>query len=85
MIAPGVFVRLNAHLLNTTEIGDGKIISIVGTMEATDGQTMTLKTSDGQPLIYIMGDLDFEKVRMHAIFASQEWLIIERLVFFMVD
>lgn len=63
-MAAGAFVRLNAHLLNSTDMGEGQLISIVGSMEATDGETITLKTSDEQSLVYrVAAEIDFAKVR----------------------
>ena len=60
----GSFVRLNAQLLNSTTMGEGQVISIVGTLEAIDGETITLKTSDNQMLVYRpQADIEFVKVR----------------------
>ena len=59
----GAFVRLNAHMLNNTAMGDGQIVSMVGSMQSTDGETITLNTSDGQLLKYrVQPEIDFEKV-----------------------
>lgn len=59
----GAYVRLNANMVKNTAMGDGQIISIVGSMQAADGETITLTTSDGQPLTYrISSDIDFVKV-----------------------
>lgn len=51
-MAEGMFVRLNASMLLNSGMGDGQLISVIGTMEATDGETLTFRASDGITLEY---------------------------------
>ena len=54
----GKFARLNGQMVKNGR-GAGNIISIVGEMISCDGTYLTLKASDGVPLIYAI-DPDFE-------------------------
>mmetsp|Transcript_18854 Transcript_18854/g.21842 ORF Transcript_18854/g.21842 Transcript_18854/m.21842 type:complete len:117 (-) Transcript_18854:288-638(-) len=61
MSGEGVFPRLNATMLENG-MGEGMILSICGAFESTDGQSFTLRTSDGKTLQYaISGDIEFEQ------------------------
>jgi hypothetical protein len=56
----GIFSRLNATQVQNSGMGDGMIISVIGSMESTDGTTMSLRTSDGTSLQYAMpAEFDF--------------------------
>ena len=62
-MSDGEFVRLNASLVNNTSKGEGVIISVIGKMEATDGSTLSLRTSDDAILQYnIQPEFDFVQV-----------------------
>jgi hypothetical protein len=59
----GIFSRLNATQVQNSGMGDGMIISVIGSMESTDGTTMSLRTSDGTSLQYAMpAEFDFVQV-----------------------
>lgn len=60
----GHFPRLNGEMAKGKE-ALGKIFSIVGEMVSCDGTYLTLKASDGVPLIYtIPADFNFEQGRV---------------------
>ena len=63
-MADGTFERLNGDMVTNKGMGDGVIISVIGSMESTDGTTMSLRASDGVSLQYaIQPEFDFEQVR----------------------
>ena len=62
-MSDGLFIRLNAGLVKSTNLGDGMIISVVGTMESTDGEVLHLRASDGTVLQYSMpAEIEFVQV-----------------------
>jgi hypothetical protein len=70
-MADGEFVRLNAQLLqNSPELAEGKLISVVGRMEAFDGEVLTFRASDGNELKYRISDTDFKFVQVCIIYST---------------
>ncbi len=66
-MSDGIFDRLNGDMIKNKGMGDGAIISVIGSMESIDGSTstMSLRSSDGILLSYsISPDFEFEQVRV---------------------
>ena len=60
----GVFARLNADLLKKG-LGEGQIVSVVGTMQSNDGQNATVTCADGGLIqVSVSPDFDGQPVRL---------------------
>ena len=54
----GVFPRLNADLLKKG-LGDGQIVSVVGTIQSNDGQNASITCADGD-IVHLSVSPDFD-------------------------